>query len=367
MYPTRRSLFLNTRRQSALALLSLALGTGCGNRASTSGGSSGIDQAGQAQASMGRLTVTPATATTTAVKPAGSSVATGGPVGFAAVDPGTTGGGAGQVVTVTGIDELTRYLTRQEPLIIQVSGTVTMRGMQHVASNKTIVGLGADAKLVKGGLNLSRVANVIVRNLTFEDSPDDAINLQDGTHHVWIDHNVFGKAHDGQVDVKRESSYVTVSWNIFREHNKTSLVGHDDKHIADKGKLKVTYHHNWFRGESRNPRVRFGEVHVFNNFYDGVRSYGVTSTQDGAVVLEGNFFRGVRQPALVGYEASGPGDLVERENVYESSGKPQTRGSAFEPSSYYAYRLDPASEIPALVQAGAGAGKTATDEGRQRR
>ena len=104
--------------------------------------------------------------------------------------------------------------------------------------------------------------------------------MQDGAHHVWVDHNVFARAFDGLVDVKRGASYVTISWNTFREHNKTSLVGHDDDFVSDKGALKVTYHHNWFRSNSRLPRVRFGEVHVFNNFYDGVKSYGVASTQD---------------------------------------------------------------------------------------
>jgi pectate lyase len=93
---------------------------------------------------------------------------------------------------------------------------------------------------------------------------------------------------------------VTVSWNVFKEHNKTSLVGHSDTHAADRGRLKVTYHHNWFQSDSRLPRVRFGEVHVFNNFYDGVKTYGVASTMDAAVVVEANYFRNVRRPMLVG-------------------------------------------------------------------
>jgi pectate lyase len=95
-------------------------------------------------------------------------------------------------------------------------------------------------------------------------------------------------------------SFVTVSWNVFKEHNKTSLVGHSDTHAADRGRLKMTYHHNWFQSDSRLPRVRFGEVHVFNNFYDGVKTYGVASTMDAAVVVEANYFRNVRRPMLVG-------------------------------------------------------------------
>ena len=229
--------------------------------------------------------------------------------------------------------------------------------MITIPSHKTLLGTGPDPKIIDGGFNLSGATNVIIRNLTFEGSPDDAINLQDGSHHVWIDHNTLTKATDGLLDVKRGASYVTISWNAFREHSKTSLVGHDDNFTSDRGALKVTYHHNWFRSDQRNPRVRFGEVHVFNNYYDAVRSYGVASTQDAKVLVEGNVFKNVRQPALVGYEESGPGDIVERGNVYDNSGTPQTHGEALDPTTYYAYTLTPVNEVAGLVQAAAGAGK----------
>ena len=54
----------------------------------------------------------------------------------------------------------------------------------------------------------------------------------------------------GYVDIIRESNYITVSWNHFHNHDLTSLVGHDDNYTADRGKLKVTYHHNWFDGRT---------------------------------------------------------------------------------------------------------------------
>ena len=295
---------------------------------------------------------------TTAVRTVARPVAPGDmPIGFAAVAPGTTGGAGGQVVTPANAGELIRYVTAAEPLIVQVSGTFALNGMQKVVSNKTIIGLGSDAKIVDGGFTLNAVNNVVIRNVTFEKSPDDAINLQDGTHHVWIDHNALGQASDGALDIKREASYVTVSWNVFAQQSKTSLVGHDDAFEADRGKLKVTYHHNWFKGDQRQPRVRFGEVHVFNNYYDTVRSYGVASTQDAKVMVEGNYFKNTRQTTLVGYEESGPGDLVERGNVFDNSGTPQTRGAAFEPGKYYDFKLDAAQDVPAMVQAGAGVGK----------
>jgi pectate lyase len=312
--------------------------------------------AAQPTAAPAAPTARPAASPTT-LRPAAPVRPGDAPIGFAAVAPGTTGGAAGQVVTASSFAELVSALSAIEPLIIQVSGTIALNGMQRVGSNKTIIGVGAGAKITDGGFNLAGVSNVVIRNLTFEKSPDDAINLEGGTHHVWVDHNLLGQASDGALDIKRESSYVTVSWNVFAQQSKTSLVGHDDAFQADRGKLKVTYHHNWFRGDQRQPRVRFGEVHVFNNYYDAVRSYAVASTQDAKVLVEGNYFKNTRQTALVGYEESGPGDLVERNNVFDNSGAPQTRGEAFEPGRYYDFRLDAASDVPALVQAGAGVGK----------
>lgn len=67
----------------------------------------------------------------------------------------------------------------------------------------------------------------------------------------------------------RGSNYVTVSWNRFQNHDKNMLIGNGDGHVADDtGKLKVTLHHNRFDGIlQRSPRVRFGQVDVYNNHY----------------------------------------------------------------------------------------------------
>jgi pectate lyase len=74
------------------------------------------------------------------------------------------------------------------------------------------------------------------------------------------------------------------------------------------------------------------------------------------VVMEGNFFEGVAYPSYVGYQESGPGDLVERNNAYRGSGTPQTRGTAFDPTTYYKYTVADPNTIPAAVRAQAGAG-----------
>ena len=63
------------------------------------------------------------------------------------------------------------------------------------------------------------------------------------------------------------------------------LIGHSDSASSDTGYLKTTIHNNWFDGtRSRHPRVRFGEVHVFNNYYLNNIEYGVASTMEADVL-----------------------------------------------------------------------------------
>ncbi|HEY0603776.1 MAG TPA: hypothetical protein VGD58_12735 [Herpetosiphonaceae bacterium] len=177
-----------------------------------------------------------------------------------------------------------------------------------VGSNTTLIGL-EDARIVGANLIVDRVDNVIVRNITFQDAYDcfpvwdptdgstgnwnsayDSISLTTATH-VWADHNAFNdgdnpdsnqplyfdrpyQVHDGALDITRGSDLVTVSWNRFTDHDKTMLIGSTDNPgtpgspTSDRGKLRVTVHHNLFSNIlQRAPRVRFGQVHVYNNYY----------------------------------------------------------------------------------------------------
>lgn len=176
-------------------------------------------------------------------------------------------------------------------------------------SNTTIIGVGKNATIkgawfdIRGSAAVPRT-NIIIRNITFRDTFDcfpawdptdgdqgswnalyDSISLRDTTN-VWINHNTFEdrdtadatqphhfgvlyQVHDGLLDITNASDLVTVSWNRFRNHDKMMLIGSSDSASADRGKLRVTLHHNHFDGiGQRAPRVRFGQVHLYNNFYD---------------------------------------------------------------------------------------------------
>jgi len=285
--------------------------------------------------------------------------------GFASVAGGATGGAAGPTVTVTTAADLERYAGANTPYTIVVSGRIAVDDMVTVVADKSIIGAGSTAEITGGGLQLGTTTrpgnNVIIRNLRFSGADDDSISVTNGAHHVWIDHNEFLPAADGSLDIKRRSTYVTVSWNRFRGTDKTMLLGHSDNYPDDVGYLRVTYHHNYFDGTNqRHPRVRFGEpVHVYNNYYRDIGLYGIASTENAGVVAEGNYFENVAFPchSVSGYAESNPGRLVQRANAFVNSGACEAGGTVTEPSAFYAYRLDPASAVPSLVTAGAGVGR----------
>ncbi|MCX5394485.1 pectate lyase [Streptomyces sp. NPDC006482] len=215
--------------------------------------------------------------------------------------------------------DFARYLADYDPAVWgyenEVSGaqeelraaSATAQGKAikvKVPANTTIVGVGRHAGITGGSLQVQGVDNVIVRNLTLE-SPLDCFPQWDptdgatgawnseydslvvyGSTHVWIDHDTFTdgahpdsslpsyygevyQQHDGELDVVRGADLVTVSWNVFTDHDKTLMIGNSDSAGAtDRGKLRVTLHHNLFdKVVERAPRVRFGQVDAYNNHF----------------------------------------------------------------------------------------------------
>jgi hypothetical protein len=100
-------------------------------------------------------------------------------------------------------------------------------------------------------------------------------------------------------------------------------------------------------------------THVYNNYYRN-NNYGVASTCDAQVLVEGNYFENVDDPTLVGYASSWDGYLEQRDNLFSDSGDPETNGTVSSPS--YSYSLDSASIIPDIVPSGAGANGTTGDQ-----
>jgi len=256
---------------------------------------------------------------------------------------------------------------------IQVNGMLSGSGTVEITANKTIRGVGANSGVSGTTLNIEDMhpANVIIQNMNIRGVPGtDAIQIENATH-IWIDHNTLSSTiengpdfYDGMLDITHAGDYITVSWNVFRNHWKNSLVGHSDGNAGeDVGHLRITYHHNWFdRTFERSPRVRFGEtVHVFNNYYSNINnntaSYAIASTMNAGLLVEANVFENVQQAcwSASGYADSGPGRLVARANSLTNSGPCETNGSVA--AVPYGYTAENVGTVKSSVTAGAGAGK----------
>lgn len=310
-----------------------------------------------------------ATSSTGTMTSAGASAT--GLEGFATVNGAghgpTTGGAAGPTVTVTSLTQLITEAVRTSPETIEVSGLFSGTGEVPVSSDKTIIGVGANAGLTGIGLSIKGQHNVIIRNLniskvTAASGDGDSIHVE-SSDHVWIDHNNLysdmshGKDYyDGQLDLTHAADYVTVSWNTIHDHYKLSLVGHSDGNGAeDTGHLHVTYHHNYFYNfDSRAPSVRFGTAHVYDNYFlNGVT--GVHSRDGAQSLVENNVFRKVGTPIETTVD-SPDGYVNESGNDFGGATNKITRTGTFT-SPPYTYHLEPASSVIADVTANAGTGK----------
>ncbi|WP_431682314.1 pectate lyase family protein [Kitasatospora sp. KL5] len=278
----------------------------------------------------------------------------------------------------------------------------------NVGSNTTLVGLGRSAKLVGGNLVVKKADNVIVRNLAFEDSADcfpqwdptdtavgnwnseyDSVTLYGATH-VWVDHATFTdganpdsgqpllfgrpyQVHDGQLDITNGSDYVTASWNVFEDHDKTNLVGSSNSSTSDPGHLRVTFHHNmWANTVQRAPRVRFGQVDVYDNYYAvGAEEYeySIGVGVGSQIVAEHNY---VRLPEGVSADRFlhhwGGTALTARNNLV--NGRPADLIAAFNAANpatplgtdagwtpVLRREVTPAAAVPGVVGHRAGAGR----------
>ena len=101
---------------------------------------------------------------------------------------------------------------------------------------------------------------------------------------------------DGNFDYTRAGDFVTCSWCKFyytydKEHDFCTLIGGSDEETQSRDKLKITFMNcMWGDGiGSRQPRGRFGQVHMINNYHDNNGSlYGVG--KEMSIIAEGCYY-----------------------------------------------------------------------------
>jgi pectate lyase len=279
-----------------------------------------------------------------------------------------------------------------------------------VGSNTTVYGLRG-ATLQGGNLLLTNVSNVIIRNMTFVDAHDcfpswdpndgatgnwnslyDNVTLS-GSTNVWIDHNTytdgpnpdslepvyFGRpfqVHDGLNDIIKGSDLVTFSYNDLFGHDKSMLIGSTNTPGVDVGKLRVTLHHNRFADlGQRMPRVRFGQVDVYNNLYKATDNdtfiYALGVGVQSAIYAENNFVVRSESVPVEDFVFNWGGTVMTEKGTLLQTGHGPIRpvnllaayNAAFDPdiapdagwTPTLRTRLDPTLLVPVLVGLFAGA------------
>jgi pectate lyase len=284
------------------------------------------------------------------------------------------------------------------------------RVMIYIPSNTTIVGAGPGARVLGANFMVQGVNNVIIRNIQFENAFDcfpqwdptdgstgnwnsafDNVSILGNATHVWMDHDSFTdgslldsqepqyfgreyEQHDGELDITKGADLVTASWNRFGSHDKTMLIGSTDKPTYDVGKLRVTIHHNEFVNTmERLPRVRYGQVHVYNNYYDQAANaaflYALGVGVDSQIFAQNNYYllpTGFSAANIIGYYKGtaihSEGDLVNGVPVdllaaYNAAATTPLSGDVGWTPQFH-LQIDPTQLVPDIVRHFAGASRT---------
>lgn len=265
-----------------------------------------------------------------------------------------------------------------------------------IASDTAIIGLNSSSGIKGGTIQISDKSNIVIRNLTIQDAydpfphheKDDGFNAEwDGiaiqsAKNIWIDHctvedtmkyttvkingGAFEKwqTYDGLCDIKKSSSNVVVSYNIFKNHDKTMLIGSSGE---DLNGGSITIHHNKFLNcGQRLPMTTYPQMHIFNNCYlrDSDAYYNQQACIVGrysayTIVAENNYFgNGVKKCLTTSTSASGK--CYSNGNYFAESSVNTELATAtsapFTPSYTYSNILETAANAKTTVEQNAGAG-----------
>ena len=167
------------------------------------------------------------------------------------------------------------------------------------ASNVTVEGIGTDSMIFQWGLTWKSCNSIEVKNITFDDYPEDACSFEASANSIskdatsydigslssanaWVHNCTFneGKNYwdvcteqdkhegDGATDIKKQKNY-TLSYNHYYKNHKTGLVGGGNGDPT----FNVTFHHNWYQqNQSRIPYARQANIHMYNNYYDNSKN-----------------------------------------------------------------------------------------------
>ena len=183
-------------------------------------------------------------------------------------------------------------------VLFEKSGTYNLQSPLRLKKDKTIDGRGRDIRIAGMGVLTDGSSNLIFENIMFtapaitvlDTSSRRALSLHNGTHHVWVDHCTFEEYPLVELDVKRGTHNVTVSWSRFENAQTGVLFGLAGDIISDTAQ-NLSMHHNYFAGLDDDGILSHGgELHAYNNFFDSVKKSGVVCSDSARCLVEKNIF-----------------------------------------------------------------------------
>jgi len=183
-------------------------------------------------------------------------------------------------------------------ILFKKSGTYNLQSPLRLKSDKTIDGRGRDVRITGMGILTNESSNLIFENLTFTEpaitvldtSSRRALSIHNKSHHIWVDHCTFEEYPLVEMDVKRGSHHVTVSWSRF-ENAQTGILFGLDPSIYDERDQLFTMHHNYFAKMGHSAAfARAGKMHAYNNFFLDLANYGIECTDSASCYIEKNVF-----------------------------------------------------------------------------
>lgn len=214
-----------------------------------------------------------------------------------------------------------------------------------------------------GLIKMNGCEDFIIENIRFEGpgsidvSGDDLLSIQNETRHVWVDHCDFLDGMDGNFDISSRADFISVTWCTFGYteksfmHQNSNLIGSSDNPSQGIDNLNVTFAFcRWGEGcNQRMPMVRFGTIHLLNNYYDCVgNAAAVNPRMQSEVLVEKNYFEKGVKSIFKQHDAKA---WVLKGNIFCESFKTENRGKVQLP---YSYKAIAAKKVPEEVKRYAG-------------
>jgi len=231
-------------------------------------------------------------------------------------------------------------------ILFEKSGKYILYAPLRIKSNKTIDGRGRNIRIAGMGILTNESSNLIFENLTFtspsitaqDTTSRRALSIHNLTHHVWVDHCLFEEYPLIELDIKRSSRAVTVSWSRFENAQTGILFGLEPDIFVDSLQT-FTLHHNYFANmELRGVLARHGKLHAYNNFFYDVKMAGIECTDSAQCYVESNLFNIENSIAVYRLEnedgtpdAATRGFVYALDNVFSRGGENSQDVSVFKP------------------------------------